>query len=187
MKTFDEAIKSVLAIDERQANTPEGQLLVANVQSISDMIFNSTVTALEKAASALVAALETCHVCSGEVCLDAMEPTHCEDCSGDCDNHAGTDCVPLYVRVARVKAALKNLSGMKVGATPSDAEALQALAAKLAGPCRVLGMWRGVDDLIKVTLGVFWEDAVKYTGSAYTGSAPTLAAAIHDAIAKVPK
>ena len=34
---------------------------------------------------------------------------------------------------------------------------------------------------------VFWEDAVKYTGSAYTGSAPTLAAAIHDAIAKVPK
>ena len=41
MKTFEEAMEAALAIDESQGNSPEGQSLAANVQSIGDMVFNS--------------------------------------------------------------------------------------------------------------------------------------------------
>ena len=57
--------------------------------------------------SALVCALNTCHVCVGEVCLDTTEPTHCEDCSADCECHQDDGCVPIYVLVDKTKTAIR--------------------------------------------------------------------------------
>ncbi len=45
----------------------------------------------------LLTALETCHVCGGAMAMDDVEPTHCENCSGDCDEHWGEACAPLFV------------------------------------------------------------------------------------------
>ena len=39
------------------------------------------------AISALLDALETCHVCGGTLHLEDVEPTHCEDCSSYCEDH----------------------------------------------------------------------------------------------------
>ena len=66
---------------------------------------------LATASSALVCALDTCHVCAGEVCLDTTEPTHCEDCSADCECHEGDECVPIYVLVDKVSAAIRAARG----------------------------------------------------------------------------
>ena len=62
---------------------------------------------LATTSSALVSALNTCHVCTGEVCLDTTEPTHCEDCSADCECHEEDECVPIYVLVDKVRAAIR--------------------------------------------------------------------------------
>ena len=62
---------------------------------------------LATTSSALVSALNTCHVCAGEVCLDTTEPTHCEDCSADCECHEEDECVPIYVLVDKVSAAIR--------------------------------------------------------------------------------
>lgn len=62
---------------------------------------------LATASSALVSALNTCHVCAGEVCLDTTESTHCEDCSADCECHGGDACVPIYVLVDNTKTAIR--------------------------------------------------------------------------------
>ena len=66
---------------------------------------------LTSASVALVDALETCHVCAGEVCIDTTEPTHCEDCSADCERHKGDECVPVYVLVNKVRAAIRAARG----------------------------------------------------------------------------
>lgn len=66
---------------------------------------------LATTSSALADALNTCHVCSGEVCLDTTDPTHCRDCSADCECHEGDECVPLYVLVNNVRAAIRAVRG----------------------------------------------------------------------------
>lgn len=62
---------------------------------------------LATTSSALVDALNTCHVCAGEVCLDTTDPTHCCDCSADCEWHEGDECVPIYVFVDKTKTAIR--------------------------------------------------------------------------------
>jgi len=57
----------------------------------------------------LLDALETCHVCKGKLHLEDVEPTHCEDCSWDCEDHAEPACEPLYVLVRKARRALKGI------------------------------------------------------------------------------
>ena len=72
---------------------------------------------LATASSALVCALDTCHVCAGEICLDTTDPTHCRDCSADCKCHEGDECheadecVPISVLVDKVSAAIRAARG----------------------------------------------------------------------------
>ena len=56
---------------------------------------NRPVSPVEKAAQALVEAMETCHICKCSLAIDDG-PAHCEDCSGDCDDHDEPDCPTLY-------------------------------------------------------------------------------------------
>ncbi|HEV7523024.1 MAG TPA: DUF551 domain-containing protein [Candidatus Angelobacter sp.] len=58
------------------------------------------------AATELLDAMETCHVCKGVLVLQE-HPVHCEDCSGDCENHEGSECTPIYVLHAKLRKALK--------------------------------------------------------------------------------
>ena len=57
----------------------------------------------------LLDAMETCHMCGGVLSLDDVEPTHCENCSGDCDGHDEPKCVPLYFLHSQAKRALRLL------------------------------------------------------------------------------
>ena len=64
---------------------------------------------LVKTALALVEAMETCHLCKGQVIVEEG-PIHCEDCSFDCDEHEQPSCTPIYVLHGALKTALKRLS-----------------------------------------------------------------------------
>ena len=48
------------------------------------------------AATGLVKALSTCHICGAELLL-APYQAHCEDHSGDCGEHEGPECTPVDV------------------------------------------------------------------------------------------
>ena len=61
------------------------------------------------AATALVEAMENCHVCKGQVVVEEG-PIHCEDCSFDCEEHDEPACKPIYVLHAALKLALKKIS-----------------------------------------------------------------------------
>lgn len=64
---------------------------------------------LRKAADALLAAMETCHICGATLSLD-IGPVHCEDsCSSDCSEHEEPNCVSVDVLYARVRAALSSI------------------------------------------------------------------------------
>lgn len=52
---------------------------------------------LKNAAARMVDAMEVCHVCGGLLALDDIESPHCEDCSGDCGDHAPPNCTPIFV------------------------------------------------------------------------------------------
>ena len=65
------------------------------------------------AISALLDAMETCHICQGVLGLDDMEPAHCEDCSWDCDEHEEPECIPLYVLHHRAKRAVAAMRAAK--------------------------------------------------------------------------
>ena len=56
------------------------------------------------AISALLDALETCHVCGGTLHLEDVEPTHCEDCSSYCEDHEEPACAPMYLLVRNARA-----------------------------------------------------------------------------------
>ena len=58
-------------------------------------------------AQSLVDSLETCHVCQGTLALDDIEPAHCEDCSGCCDEHEEPACEPLFSLHGRAKVAIR--------------------------------------------------------------------------------
>jgi hypothetical protein len=69
---------------------------------------DESIKEIREAATALLSAMETCHICQGLIVLDE-NPTHCEDCSWDCDDHIDPDCVPMAVLHANLKAAIKKL------------------------------------------------------------------------------
>jgi hypothetical protein len=60
---------------------------------------------LRAEAQALVDAMETCHQCKGTVLVEE-QPTHCEDCTYDCDSHEGAECPTIYGLHLALKMAL---------------------------------------------------------------------------------
>jgi hypothetical protein len=59
--------------------------------------------------------METCHICKGALLMQEW-PVHCEDCSGDCENHDEPACTPIYVLFNGVRKLLAAL-----GSLPSPA------------------------------------------------------------------
>lgn len=51
-------------------------------------------TPIIAAAEALLDAMEMCHICEGSLIIDDV-PSHCEDCSWDCDDHEEPNCTPI--------------------------------------------------------------------------------------------
>lgn len=64
--------------------------------------------------TALLDALETCHICCGTLALDDVGPTHCENCSSDCDEHEAPACAPLSQLHSEARRAVRLLQ--KAGA-----------------------------------------------------------------------
>jgi hypothetical protein len=60
---------------------------------------------LKTAASALIEGMETCHLCKCTVLIDG-DPTHCENCSCDCEDHDAPDCIGLHTLHTRLKKVL---------------------------------------------------------------------------------
>lgn len=56
----------------------------------------------------LLAAMETCHICSGTV-LVGPDAINCEDCSPDCDGHDEPACVSLLQLHSDAKRAIPAL------------------------------------------------------------------------------
>ena len=63
---------------------------------------------LQEAAQILVDAMETCHICSGTLLVDDG-PAHCENCSGDCDDHDLPNCRSIEYLHSKLKRALKGI------------------------------------------------------------------------------
>lgn len=82
-----------------------------------------------QAITALLDALETCHICKGTLSLDDTEATHCENCSWDCDEHDEPECVPLYVLHQNARQAVAALTA-ELSAAREDAARLAAEADK---------------------------------------------------------
>lgn len=57
----------------------------------------------------LLDSMETCHLCKGKLHLEDNEPTHCENCSWDCEEHEGSACEPLYALHGNARSELKAL------------------------------------------------------------------------------
>ena len=70
---------------------------------------NRTLREVERAARSLVHGMETCHECKGTVLVEE-QPTHCEDCSQDCDYHEGAECPTLYGLHLELKRKLAALA-----------------------------------------------------------------------------
>jgi hypothetical protein len=58
-----------------------------------------------KPCAELIKAMETCHICKTQLCVDET-PTHCESCSYDCEDHEEPDCKPLDVLHGAAKKAI---------------------------------------------------------------------------------
>lgn len=80
---------------------------------------------VSEAIKKLLDALETCHICGGLLSLDDVEPTHCENCCGDCE-HDEPNCDPLYVmhRAARNEVAALEAALAASQARVAELEAL---------------------------------------------------------------
>lgn len=70
----------------------------------------SKVQALVEMTTILLDVMETCHVCQGALLLQDF-PVHCEDCSADCEDHEGEECVPIFQLHRKVREALSALGG----------------------------------------------------------------------------
>jgi hypothetical protein len=77
-------VKEIVAAASPQAPAPQGVI---------------------EAATELLDVMETCHICKGALILEE-HPVHCEDCSGDCENHDEPECTPIYVLHARLRKTL---------------------------------------------------------------------------------
>ena len=71
----------------------------------------ASVDNLNTEATALLDAMETCHICQGVLSLDDIGPTHCENCSGDCDDHEAPECKPIYVLCRNLRSAIVKSQG----------------------------------------------------------------------------
>lgn len=79
--------------------------LGGKVASVPDAVL-ALVEAM-KPVEAFLDAFDHCHVCQGQLALDDLGPVHCEDCSGDCDDHDEPNCIPIYILHGNARAALK--------------------------------------------------------------------------------
>jgi len=59
--------------------------------------------------TSLLDAMETCHICHERISLVDEMPTHCEDCSWNCDEHDEPDCESIFWLHHKAKTAVKAL------------------------------------------------------------------------------
>jgi hypothetical protein len=95
----DGGVRSVLA-------GQDAMLRVRAMPQSFEEAFMTDVQELIAAANTLLNAMETCHSCGGLLALDDVEPAHCENCPGSCDDHDGPDCTPLYVLHRNLRRAV---------------------------------------------------------------------------------
>lgn len=62
---------------------------------------------LLKAASDLVEAMDTCHICKASLDLSDLTPIHCEDCPSGCEHHEPPDCISVRELVSRLRILLE--------------------------------------------------------------------------------
>lgn len=60
---------------------------------------------------ALLDAMVTCHLCGGTLHLEDVDPTHCENCSSDCEEHELPRCTSVSRLHSEASRALRFLSG----------------------------------------------------------------------------
>lgn len=63
---------------------------------------------IRKSATKLLDAMETCHICGGLIALDECNPTHCENCSSDCEEHEEPECVLIHVLHDNLRKAVND-------------------------------------------------------------------------------
>jgi len=75
-----------------------GESLVCKIAELEGRLAGAerTLEAVTRAAMKLTDAMETCHVCEGLV-LAESRPVHCEDCSGDCEDHDMPGCEAIRI------------------------------------------------------------------------------------------
>ena len=84
----------------------------SKLEAAEALIAERKADGLVEAAKILVSAIETCHVCQGTVLVNEG-PTHCEDCSWDCEEHDGQECPRLDSLHGNLKRALAVYEGGK--------------------------------------------------------------------------
>lgn len=70
---------------------------------------------------------ETCHICQGVLSLDDVGPTHCENCSWDCDEHDGPECPTVQSQHQQAKRSIAALKERMEQAERISGELLRAL------------------------------------------------------------
>ena len=88
---------------------------------------NERLMGIMMAAKALADAMETCHICEGELLVDEG-PAHCENCSCDCEDHEPPNCRSLYHLHNDLKRSLKQESGRieKIDAMRAELERMKS-------------------------------------------------------------
>lgn len=98
---LEEAIaRSIAACGGKEAYEREGIHAFARLNARLLDERKELLTAL----SGLVVFLGTCHICGGTLHLEDAGPTHCEDCSNDCEEHDNEPC--SLATIHRAAAAL---------------------------------------------------------------------------------
>lgn len=65
---------------------------------------------LLEAAEELLNTMETCHICKAALELQD-NPVHCEDCSGDCENHDEPECKTIQSSHVNLKRLVSSWQG----------------------------------------------------------------------------
>lgn len=112
--------------DPKTGNYTESEPVEATITYLTDFVqvpgyvvlglSNPRIAELERQLSVARAAfatyldaLEYCHQCGGQLAMDDIDPSHCENCSGDCNSHDEPNCAPIYVLHDRCRKALAQL------------------------------------------------------------------------------
>lgn len=85
------------------------EMAASGVSEVANELRTRPPSSVEAAARALVDAMDTCHICKGELAIDDG-PSHCEDCSGDCDDHEEPECPTIYNLHLALKRTLNSLA-----------------------------------------------------------------------------